>query len=734
MAVANNRQELVWRQQVSLLRAKFPWMSEEFARKLAEHPADARYITTDHIHEIPEDQRDSFRGYVDENWDSWEDGNGGFELSEAQKNATDYENEYINRAPELRSNPYITENTVHSNNNKTLEEFNTLSEPEWEGYREASRAWDAFGRAVDPIDPSAYNRDEITSKWGGEADFRRREIMTGPANTGMVPDFRFDPQLANQGARPVMPVVSPQEAATIQAAFDSWNFGPNAVQPGPVMPPQPQVQPQPAPQVQPQPQPQQPKPQLAPTPTSNGAREIPVTNGSMVMPKRSLTPPGWSSGQPKPVAPPVSSPAPLTSSGSNPGPVRHTDVNQGRLMSDQRGRSETGASYTSPPSSSYRSMNINPEGTPRPIINEGRVMPSRPEVTSRQSSPPQPTPPQQTPTQVSSDNSKSGGLFNIGKMVGNINDSTKSDIKGRVDSVDWNKMREDNRAKRNDTQINVPQIYSPTIDKSQYYGPNVDKTQQAQVRAQQGNLARMMMDQASGRGPSVANETMNVAMNRGLQNLASMRASSRGMNPALANRQMMQSGRGIMADIGQQAGIMRQQEMLDARNQAAGLLGNVRAQDIGLASDQATKNLQAQSMINQLNTNQAQINTQAQRNLSDLGVDTARMNLADQATKDALAMQYMQMGMSMDEAKWQANIAAEKQRRDEKLQQLAFSTSRPFSGGGEQGGPGDPSWQDITRGAMNGMGGALVATGNPYAAIGGGALMLGSTIWDAVDR
>lgn len=176
-------------------------------------------------------------------------------------------------------------------------------------------------------------------------------------------------------------------------------------------------------------------------------------------------------------------------------------------------------------------------------------------------------------------------------------------------------------------------------------GPTLDTGPQSQVRAQQDQLSQMLMDQAMGRGPSVAQDQLRQATDRNMSQAMALGASQgAGSRSAGVLRQVGDQ----RAQIGQQmagdSSMLRLQEQLGARQMLGQQLGGMRGQDMGLASEQA------------------------------------RLALQSQAQNDDLVKFYTQAGMSLDQAQMAARMEMQRmqsgyQLGNEQLQQGAYNTA-----------------------------------------------------------
>jgi hypothetical protein len=99
-------------------------------------------------------------------------------------------------------------------------------------------------------------------------------------------------------------------------------------------------------------------------------------------------------------------------------------------------------------------------------------------------------------------------------------------------------------------------------------------------QSNQQRLAQMLMQQAQGNGPSVAQNQLNQTTNANNQAAAGMLGSTRGINPALAARMILQNNAANNQNAAGQAATLRAQEQLGAAGQLGNALGTQRGQDI----------------------------------------------------------------------------------------------------------------------------------------------------------
>jgi hypothetical protein len=164
-------------------------------------------------------------------------------------------------------------------------------------------------------------------------------------------------------------------------------------------------------------------------------------------------------------------------------------------------------------------------------------------------------------------------------------------------------------------------------------GPQAGQTQiatgpQDQVRAQQMAFANALQAQANGTGgPTAAQAQLQAGTDASINSALALAHSQRGGNSSVAMKNaLMQNGQ-TMQSASNQATQLRAQEQQAAQMQLGSALSGVRGQDLGLATSQAGLNQQ-----------------------------TALANQQSQQQHDALVQQYMQMGLSLDQANQQSMI------------------------------------------------------------------------------
>lgn len=140
----------------------------------------------------------------------------------------------------------------------------------------------------------------------------------------------------------------------------------------------------------------------------------------------------------------------------------------------------------------------------------------------------------------------------------------------------------------------------------------------------QMDLARQLMSQASGEGPSLAEMQLQRGMDQNLKNQAALIASRKGVNPATAARSVAMMGATSGQDLVNQAAQLRLNEQLQKQNLLAQALQGQRGLDI----TQQGQNVNTLGTFGQLN--QAQQNAQLQNywNAQNLNAGVASGNTA----------------------------------------------------------------------------------------------------------
>lgn len=119
------------------------------------------------------------------------------------------------------------------------------------------------------------------------------------------------------------------------------------------------------------------------------------------------------------------------------------------------------------------------------------------------------------------------------------------------------------------------------------------------ILAQQQQFAQQLQQQASGQGPSVADQQLKQALQQQQNSAAATAAGARGVNPGLALRQaQMQQGQN-QAQAAQSGAIARAGEALGAEQQLGGTLSGMQQQNLGAQQANQQANLAAQAATRQ---------------------------------------------------------------------------------------------------------------------------------------
>lgn len=173
-------------------------------------------------------------------------------------------------------------------------------------------------------------------------------------------------------------------------------------------------------------------------------------------------------------------------------------------------------------------------------------------------------------------------------------------------------------------------------------------------RDQQAKLAAQLAQQASGQGPSIAENQLRAAQE---QNIAAQYAaanSARGGYNAAVTRQAMQQGAEVQGQLAQQAAILRLQEQQAAQGMLGQVAGQARATDLEAANAQAQLQQQAnlagyQGAIQQ-SLGQGQMDQAAAIKNAELAMQTQQTNAQIQQQFAQLQAQYAAMGLDAQKA------------------------------------------------------------------------------------
>ena len=174
----------------------------------------------------------------------------------------------------------------------------------------------------------------------------------------------------------------------------------------------------------------------------------------------------------------------------------------------------------------------------------------------------------------------------------------------------------------------------------QITGANINATPQGQTRNYQTNLLAQLQQRAMGQGPQSASEQQAIQQGRlGMNQAQALGLSARGAGGASALRQSVGSQGQIGVGAQQQQAQVRIAEQQQAQQSLGALAGQLRGQDIGFAGSQA--NLMQQA-----------------------GLSNQQSALQQQAQNDKMVQFYTSMGMSLEQAQLQAQMAQQQMLSD----------------------------------------------------------------------
>ncbi len=154
--------------------------------------------------------------------------------------------------------------------------------------------------------------------------------------------------------------------------------------------------------------------------------------------------------------------------------------------------------------------------------------------------------------------------------------------------------------------------------------PMMNTGQADQSRGQQGQLAQMLMQQATGQRQGAGEMAVQRQAGNAMAQQTSTAQMARGANAALAARTAARNSADIGVNAAGQAGIAQMQDQQSAQNQLGGLLGGMRGQDIQTAganqqSQLAQQQLQLSALAQMLGVDQATLQAQLAKAQIDAG-------------------------------------------------------------------------------------------------------------------
>lgn len=182
----------------------------------------------------------------------------------------------------------------------------------------------------------------------------------------------------------------------------------------------------------------------------------------------------------------------------------------------------------------------------------------------------------------------------------------------------------------------------------------------AQATALQSNLANDLAAASRGEGPSLATEQLKQAQAANIAATYSMLASQRGGPTAGGARTAMQTSADIQAKTAQDAAMARIQEQLGARQQLAGVTGQMRAGDVAEVGLEAQTALAKYKGDLDLAVEQGRMDQATASQVYKAQVDKAMQDAAFKSEYNNRIDKYVQMGLSVDEANQRASIDMER--------------------------------------------------------------------------
>jgi len=240
-----------------------------------------------------------------------------------------------------------------------------------------------------------------------------------------------------------------------------------------------------------------------------------------------------------------------------------------------------------------------------------------------------------------------------------------------------------------------------------------------QQRAQQNQLGSMLMDQARGNGPSVAQLQLQQGLQQSSANALGNVAGMRDVSPAMRARMAADSQAGMAQQTNQAASQLRAQEMLAARGMLDQHLAGVRGQDLSTAQMMGQQGMGLQGMQSSLGQNLFGQNLQAQQQAQALGAGLMNQGRAQDMSQQQMDLGMQQWGaeqaLGVDKTQMAGNMASEeaRQRAWEAHQQMIASQYNSIYGSGpfqpSRGGSSGPSMGQTIVGGLLQAGGAIGA-------------------------
>lgn len=125
----------------------------------------------------------------------------------------------------------------------------------------------------------------------------------------------------------------------------------------------------------------------------------------------------------------------------------------------------------------------------------------------------------------------------------------------------------------------APNYPGYNIDQNAFNGGGASPT--GSFMGGESSLAAQLASEAAGGGPNLANEELKMATDRNMAQAAGLQASARGVDPALAMRNVASNQSSLAGQAAAQASVNRMQQQLAAQQEEAGVLNAGAQQQIG---------------------------------------------------------------------------------------------------------------------------------------------------------
>lgn len=190
-------------------------------------------------------------------------------------------------------------------------------------------------------------------------------------------------------------------------------------------------------------------------------------------------------------------------------------------------------------------------------------------------------------------------------------------------------------------------------DQRQAY--QMDPAQQNQARGYQNLAAGSYINTLNGRNPSVAQMQLQQGLGQSNANAGAMAASARGggANLAAAQRNAMKMQATQNSGYNQQAAMLRAQEIAQAQQGLSSVGGQMRGQDIGWQTGQASIEQNQRALNDARNANYW--NSAQQVNRDQLGANMAQEQLRYEADKDQRAQNERAQQYNVQQATQRSN-------------------------------------------------------------------------------